>query len=296
MKDSTFKVAGLTFTVKDPCDILEDIHANYLPFLCGGDDPSGHIFTLELVNEPFPAGELTPLYVDWAEVGMPLLNLYSHPGGYRVEMAVTKGMPICGWMEMSGDFATGKLYLDGKRGLFCLDNALMLLYAFSTATRGVLQMHSSVVMHRGKGYMFLGKSGTGKSTHSRMWLENIPGTELLNDDNPIIRCMDDGSVRVFGSPWSGKTPCYKSKDVPVGAIVRIQQAPRNEIHRLDLLQAYCSVYSSASGFRPIPHIGDGLHRTISTVVGKVPCYTLECLPDGDAARVCHGEVTSTTDE
>ena len=57
--------------------------------------------------------------------------------------------------------------------------------------------------------MLLGKSGTGKSTHSRLWLKYIPDTKLLNDDNPAVRIMDNNTIMIYGTPWSGKTPCYK---------------------------------------------------------------------------------------
>ena len=63
----------------------------------------------------------------------------------------------------------------------------------------------------------MGKSGTGKSTHSRLWLENVPGATLLNDDNPIVRLTLVGAI-VYGSPWSGKTPCYKNESAPLAGV------------------------------------------------------------------------------
>ena len=140
------------------------------------------------------------------------------------------------------------------------------------------------------GYLFLGRSGTGKSTHSRLWLKHISGSELLNDDNPILRLLPDGSVRVFGSPWSGKTPCYKAKDVPVGAVVRLEQAPYNKIARLSPLEAYASLMGSASSFRPFRALADAWHETLNAMVPQVPCFKLECLPDREAALLCHQNV------
>ena len=124
----------------------------------------------------------------------------------------------------------------------------------------------------------LGKSGTGKSTHSSLWLKHIPGTELLNDDNPILRLMPDGTARVYGSPWSGKTPCYKNKDVPAGAVVRIRQAPFNKIERLSAIQSYASLMASASGFRPFKELADGWHRTLEGLVrpSSLLCVGLAC--------------------
>ena len=131
--------------------------------------------------------------------------------------------------------------------------------------------------------MFLGKSGTGKSTHSSLWLKYLEGSELLNDDNPILRVGEDGVARVYGSPWSGKTPCYKNDSVPVGAIVR--QYPENRIARNSIVEAYAAVYPSCSGFRAVKEMADGMHSTIEKVVLSVPCYTLDCLPDEAAARL-----------
>ena len=172
---------------------------------------------------------------------------------------------------------------------FALSNAMMLMYTFRTSPYETLMTHSSVIMHDGGGYMFLGRSGTGKSTHSRLWLNNIDDTELLNDDNPVIR-MVDGVPYVFGTPWSGKTPCYKNKSVPLKAIVRLSQAPFNRIVRHSPLQAYASLMPSCSCMRWDRKSTSDLHSTVETVISKVKCWHLECLPDADAARVCHGSV------
>lgn len=76
--------------------------------------------------------------------------------------------------------------------------------------------------------MLLGKSGTGKSTHSRLWLKYIPDTKLLNDDNPAVRIMDNNTIMIYGTPWSGKTPCYKNVGVLLEGLVRLRQAPENQ--------------------------------------------------------------------
>ena len=113
---------------------------------------------------------------------------------------------------------------------------------------------------------------------------------MLNDDNPVMRVMDDGEVRVFGSPWSGKTPCYHNVDVPVGAIVNLHQAKKNTIRRLSLVEAYAAMYVSFSGYRFIKEMADGLHATNEKVVSSVPCFALDCLPNAEAAWLCHKTV------
>ena len=179
----------------------------------------------------------------------------------------------------------------------------MLMYAFRTAPLMTLEMHAAVVVKRevmgnglsaigeergdeARGYLFLGHSGTGKSTHARQWLAKFEDAWLLNDDNPILRVMDDGEVRVYGSPWSGKTPCYKNDSAPVGGIIKLSQAPENQISSITLPQAYAYMLSSASGLKMEQSMADNLFETIKHVITHTPCYPLACLPNQEAARVC----------
>ena len=136
----------------------------------------------------------------------------------------------------------------------------------------------------------MARSGTGKSTHSSLWLEHVPGTELMNDDNPVVRVWPDGRVIAYGSPWSGKTPCYRNVEAPVGAFVRIRRCPENKITPLSLLESYALVYSSSSGFKADRSIADGLHASIEKAVTTVPCYVLDCRPDKEAAMVSSSEL------
>ena len=139
--------------------------------------------------------------------------------------------------------------------------------------------------------MFLGKSGTGKSTHARLWLENIPDTELMNDDNPAVRVKPDGTAVVYGTPWSGKTPCYRNVSAPLGGIVLLSQAPYNKIVRLNGIGAYAAVVPSISGKRWDARIADGLHETENALASNIPVWHLDCLPDANAALICKETIT-----
>ena len=105
-----------------------------------------------------------------------------------------------------------------------LSSMLRILYAQAALVRDAVSVHASCVSLEGRGYLFLGRSGTGKSTHARRWLEAFPGCHLLNDDNPVLR-VEDGTVTAYGTPWSGKTPCYRNEYAPVAGIVR-RNSPR----------------------------------------------------------------------
>ena len=167
-----------------------------------------------------------------------------------------------------------------------VDTSLMLLYAMRSATGDTLLFHSSTVVKEGKAYLFLGKSGTGKSTHSGLWLKHIAGTRLLNDDNPVVYVTPEGTPMVSGSPWSGKTPCYKNEEYPVGGIVQLRQAPENKIRKQTVIEAYVSLKSSVSGKAWEKNIADGQHQTIEKIIGGTQLYQLDCLPDAGAALLC----------
>ena len=290
-----FLVAGHNFSLSlpDGSDVWERL-GNYDPFATGKKNA---LFSLELSPEAPSAtrpASYEAYYSNETNIDEPRLDLFRSVDGWLVEMAPTGRMPSVATLITDKDFRHSTLYVrpGGNFERFAIDNSLMLLYAFRTSTLKTLEMHASVVVNEGEGFLFIAPSGTGKSTHSRLWIENIPGTELLNDDNPVIRIMPDGQVRVFGTPWSGKTPCYKCKDFPAEGIIRIKQAPANRITRLENLQAYASLASSCSGLKAVESMADGLHESLSETVMSVPCYELECLPDPDAAILCHSTVSS----
>ena len=192
-----------------------------------------------------------------------------------------------GWLVCSADYHAGRLITTGQYTKLAIDNALMILFALATADKRTALFHAAVVSHQGRGYMFLGPSGTGKSTHARLWLRYIEGTELVNDDNPVVRVGQDGVATVFGSPWSGKTPCYRNLSYPLGGVVLLSQAPYNKIQRLGALQAYAALVPSISGKRWDARIADGLHATENALAMQVPVWHLECLPDEAAALLCN---------
>ena len=193
------------------------------------------------------------------------------------------GKKLCSVMIVDKDNHQAKVCVK-ENWSFGVNNAIMVMYALATANSQTALFHSSVVSYQGKAYMFLGQSGTGKSTHSSLWLKYIEGTELVNDDNPVVRIID-GVARVYGSPWSGKTPCYRNVVYPVGAIVKLDQAPYNEIKRLKGVRAYAAVVPSISGKRWDKQVADGLHETENLLAQLVPVWHLDCLPDEAAARL-----------
>ena len=175
------------------------------------------------------------------------------------------------------------VYLGGNWSMLLYRFALWVAYGLMTLRRDTLAIHSSCIVYQDKAVLFLGESGTGKSTHTRLWREHIEGAVLLNDDSPMIR-VEEGKVWAYGSAWSGKTPCYKQERYELVACVRLSQAPYNRIQKLSVLQAYGAIHPScAPEFAYDDALYDEVSRIIGQILSLVPCYHLACLPDREAA-------------
>lgn len=168
--------------------------------------------------------------------------------------------------------------------------ALWTAYGMMGVRMGAVPVHSSVVVCNGQSVMCLGESGTGKSTHTRLWLENIEGTSLLNDDSPIVR-VDGDEVRVYGSPWSGKTPCFRQEHYPIAGLLRLEQRKENIIRRLGVVEGFTALQPSCPPcFAHEERCLDLLVEFISNVIERVPVYRMGCLPNADAARLSHDTI------
>ena len=290
MKDYGFTVGGHCFSVlvDDSLDLSAAL-AHYAPFASATTlEP---VFRLHVVPEADlsePEGLTEEFNQD--DDGSQIRISRTRDG--QNWLAFSLRGSLSGRMLAAADFSEATLSIHAYDD-FALSNALMVQFAMATAPLRTALFHAAVIGFQGKGYLFLGKSGTGKSTHARLWLKHIAGSELVNDDNPVVRILEDGTARVYGSPWSGKTPCYRNIDLPVGGFVLLAQAPYNAIRRLRGIAAYAALVPSISGKRWDKVIADGLHETENALASTVPVWHLDCLPDEAAARLSATTLTGS---
>jgi hypothetical protein len=208
-------------------------------------------------------------------------------GGYQFIIRDTKERDCC-LLQADSRFSVCRCALNGIRDMrsFGLNDALMLSFAFATSFHGALLIHASCIMKDGWGYPFTAKSGTGKSTHTSLWMKHIEGVELLNDDNPVIRFID-GEAFIYGSPWSGKTPCYRNRKARLGAVTKIKRATENSIERSNPINAFGMMLAACSSMKWDNEIYNGVCDTATRIIETTPIYTLHCLPDEQAAILCH---------
>ncbi len=212
-------------------------------------------------------------------------------GGYQYIIKDLHGRDCC-LLLTNKDFSDCRCALNGTHDMqrFGLNNALMLVYAFAGSSQQTILIHASLVRHRGYGYAFIAKSGTGKSTQVALWLKHIPDCDLMNDDNPVVRIVD-GKPRIFGSPWSGKTPCYRNVEAPLGAITRIDRATTNSIEQVTPVMAFASILPACSTMKWDKDIFNNICNTITHIIETTAIYTLHCRPDEEAAQICNKTIS-----
>lgn len=212
-------------------------------------------------------------------------------GGYQFIIKDIMGSDCC-LLQANKDFSDCRCALNGSYQARCfgLNNAIMMVYAFAGSRLDTLLIHASLVRNNGYGYAFIAKSGTGKSTHVSMWLRHIEGCDLMNDDNPIVRVID-GQCFIYGSPWSGKTPCYRNVKARLGAITRIDRATQNSVERLSPIQAFASILPSCSNMKWDKSIFNNICNCITKIIELSDIYTLHCLPNKEAAQICHKAIS-----
>lgn len=293
-----FKVAEHIFSIEGLehyAHLIDKMEVSYSPFELKEKveykfEPL--IFNLSLCNE-LQIENSDLVYKASENANFVSLSVYKNNDGYYFEFTQPTSSNVNGLLWMSSDFIQAKMKLDWieREQWNTFNMGVNLCFLLSTAKYNTVLSHASCVVYNGKAYLFLGKSGTGKSTHSRMWLSALHRVILMNDDHPVIRINEKGQAIAYGSPWSGKTPCYKNISAPIGGIIRISRAPYNKAHRLSMIESYASLMTSFSGMTWEPELADGRDKTIQGIISTVPCWVMECLPNEDAAIVCSQIVT-----
>lgn len=284
-----YKVAGLVFELQlQEDDELNGMLQAYQPFRIDSTSGEQTLFVLQILPSDTPLVRKEKATIDFSEEGQGMLLFKSETSSdYNIEMTLEVEPKGCCQLSLHEHFSQGELNAQGSLTMrvFGMNNAMMMMFAFCGASFDTILIHASVIKRKEKGYLFLGKSGTGKSTHSRLWLKYIDGTELLNDDNPAIRIAQDGTPVVYGTPWSGKTPCYKNDSTSIGGFVRLWQAPENKIEKLSSIKAYAALLPTISCMKWESSLSDGVNRTMNAIIKAVPIFNLQCLPDEAAARM-----------
>ena len=138
-----------------------------------------------------------------------------------------------------------------------------------------LCIHSSSLSYKNNGVIFSAPSGTGKSTHTRLWQKVFENdVEIINDDMPVIKNID-GVWSLCGSPWSGKTEINVNKNVPLRAIVFLERGEKNEIEEIKVPESVFKIIGQTL-MPSCTSMAKNVMNNISSLVTSVPVYRLKC--------------------
>ena len=147
-------------------------------------------------------------------------------------------------------------------------------------------MHGSCIAVDGEGYLFTAKSGTGKSTHARLWRELFgKRAVMVNDDKPLIRVTESGAT-IYGTPWDGKHHLSTNCAVPLKAICILERAGQNTIRRVSKAEAYSTMLQQI--YRPPDSAV--MMKTVTLIerlLGVVDLWRLGCNMDPEAAEIAY---------
>ena len=156
-------------------------------------------------------------------------------------------------------------------------------------THDMLFMHGSAICYKGKAYIFIAPSGTGKSTHTRLWKERFgDDVTVINDDKPFLVFRED-KIYLCGTPWRGKHNLGENIEAELGAICILSRGMTDEIHLLKREDAVQDVIQQSNLLR-YEHNALFALELIDKLLQSVPVYRLFCTPTLDAVNVCCKEI------
>ena len=136
-------------------------------------------------------------------------------------------------------------------------------------------LHCSCLKYKDEAIVFTAKSGTGKSTHSRLWREKLNNqVEMINDDKPIVRLIDD-VFYIYGTPWNGKHSLSNNIKAPIKAIYYLHQAENNKVSQCDPISSITKILSQT--VLPDDKASmDNLLSMTEKLVSTTPVSDLDC--------------------
>ena len=145
--------------------------------------------------------------------------------------------------------------------------------------------HGTAVAVAGRAYLFTAPSGTGKTTHARYWLSQVPGAYVLNGDKPLLR-VDADDVRVFGTPWRGKERLGVRGNLPLAGLCLLERGEADAICRIDAHEALPELIRQTH----CPSGADALVCVVGLVARlaqAVPLWRMQATLDEASAQVSY---------
>lgn len=276
-------IADFCFSISATLD-LDNLLPTFSAFRTECCSEEQLLFVVDLLPQiPEPLADMTEIDISYNDLGQ--VRLLRTKDNYYIELKYEDGMIHRMQADKLFTSIQVQLCLHDRYLSEAFSSLLRIAFSQSILCHGGISVHASAVVHLDRAYLFMGKSGTGKSTHASLWLNCFQDSELLNDDNPIIRIQKQ-TAYVYGSPWSGKTPCYKNKRYRLGGAVKLVQGKENRFTLQESENAFVTLLPGCSAIHKDAVLYSHLCNTLIELIVLIPVGVLLCKPDKEAALKC----------
>ncbi len=215
----------------------------------------------------------------------PVWQLYQDNGSYLFRLhSLAYGSQPFMTARFNGNFSAGDIFLqpdffESDQVIDPLSSPLdeLLFGALLARGRGTEVHACGLIDPKGRGHLFVGKSGAGKTTMATLW-QDVPGVTILSDDRIILRKLD-GKTWMYGTPWHGEGSMASADKAPLTRIYFLQKGDRNELLPRRIAKAALGL--SAFSFAPF-YSREAVEFTLGfaeEVTREIPCYDLKVMPD-----------------
>lgn len=177
------------------------------------------------------------------------------------------------------------LQMDNIDSIFVLLNQIFYTHAVQ---HNMIQIHSSMIDYQGKGLLFLGPSGIGKTTMAELW-SKYSDALIINGDMNFVQETDECFLG-WGTPWHGSSPYCENTNVPVHALIVLKQASENSIRELKNFEKVQSVSDNIIYPTWLENGMELCLETLDHLLTALPVYELSCRPDEDAVRLTEDKI------
>ena len=226
----------------------------------------------DLITEVPEAGDLVPRCRD-----------YRYDGDLRADITIrTEAFRPHAWQGLTGD-----------QYIYCESGSH---FHFQLLRFNGMMLHASAVVVDGQAYLFSAPSGTGKSTHTRLWQQLFgKRAQVINDDKPALRCID-GTWYAYGTPWCGKDGININAKAKLAGVCFLKQATENKIRRLSNAEAVQNIiWQTMRRFRLEENM-DLMLNQVDSLVRSVPIFELENRPEPAAAQLSYETMRRAAEE
>lgn len=184
---------------------------------------------------------------------------------------------------MLSDILWKRAVILSEYNLSYLLSLLCQLFYTHAVQRHIIYLHSSLIDFQGRGLMFLGPSGIGKTTQAELW-NKYRDALIINGDVVFVQEAEDTFLG-WGTPWHGSSPYCENASVPVHAMIVLKQSSENSIRELTGFEKVTAVSTSVFYPRWLENGMELCLETLDHFLSRVPVYELSCRPDEDAVKL-----------